>query len=174
MAKTRAQKEEVVKRLIDRIKESKSVVIANFSQLPVVDDNKFRSDLRKSGVKYEVVKKNLLIKVLEQIGYDIPDLKPVESNIALAVSDDEVTAPKKIYEFSKDRETYNIFAGYLEGELLSKEAVENLAKLPSKEELVAKLLGSLNAPVSGFVNALAGNIRNFVYVLNAIKDAKGQ
>lgn len=174
MAKSKAQKEEVVKRIIERIRNSKAVVIANFSKLPVVDDNKFRSDLRKSGIKYEVIKKNLLIKALEQIGYDIPDIKPVESNIAVAVSDDEITAPKKIYEFSKDKENYNIFAGYLEGQLLDKSGVENLAKLPSKEELIGKLLGSINAPVSGFVNALAGNIRNLVYVLNAIKEVKGQ
>ncbi len=174
MAKTREQKEKIVQNIINNIQNSKAVVISNFSKVQVNDDTNFRSNLRKLNVKYEIVKKNLLIKALESMGYDMPDIKSVENTISLAVSEDEVTAPKEVYNFAKDRDTYNIFYGYLEGKMIQKEEVESLAKLPSKAELVAKVLGSINAPISGFVNALAGNMRNLVYVLNSIKDSKGQ
>jgi len=85
---------------------------------------------------------------------------------------DEVAAPKIIAKMAKINENLKIKGGLLGTEILNEEQMMNLAKLPSKEELLAKLVGSLNAPINGFVNVLAGNIRGLVNVLNAISQAK--
>ena len=77
-----------------------------------------------------------------------------------------------IKDFLKDKESLDLFAGVLEGKGIDAEAVNHLASLPSKEELLAKLVGSLNAPVSGFVNVLAGNLRGLVTALDAIRNQK--
>ncbi|KKW32601.1 MAG: 50S ribosomal protein L10, partial [Candidatus Uhrbacteria bacterium GW2011_GWA2_52_8d] len=86
--------------------------------------------------------------------------------------DDEVAAAKLIAEFAKDRETIQILGGILEGKFVGSDAIKQLATLPSREQLLAMLVRSLNAPISGFVHVLAGNLRSLVYVLNAIRAAK--
>jgi large subunit ribosomal protein L10 len=85
---------------------------------------------------------------------------------------DEVSAAKVVHTFAKDNEIVTIYGGILEGKFIDASGVKSLASLPSKQELLAKVVGSLNAPVSGFVNVLAANIRNFVSVLSNIKDKK--
>ena len=87
--------------------------------------------------------------------------------------EDEVVPAKIVDEFKKTHEEQiNFIGGVLENNFLSAEKIQELAKLPSKQELYAKIVGSLNAPISGFVNVLAGNMRNLVYVLKAIEEKK--
>ncbi len=89
--------------------------------------------------------------------------------------DDEIASAKILGNFRKDKDKEKrvfFLGGILENKLLSKSEVEALSLIPSKQELYARLVGSINAPVSGFVNALAGNLRNLVYVLKAVGEKK--
>ena len=106
------------------------------------------------------------------------DLDPIlEGPTALAVSAEDAVAPAKVLkEFIKESKTQalQIKAGLLNGQVIDVAAVEELASLPSREELLAKLLGSMQAPIVNTVNVLQGNIRNLVYALNAVREAKEQ
>jgi len=169
---TKQQKEEVVKDLAKKIKDSKAVVFSDYKGLEVKDMTALRRELKASGVELKVLKKTLIKLALKDAGIEV-DVKKLEGQIAVAVSaGDEVAAAKIIAKTAKANENLKIVGGILGVKEMSAEEVNALAKLPSKEELLAKLVGTLNAPVSGFVNVLAGNLRGLVQVLKAVSEVK--
>ncbi len=169
---TRLQKEELVKSLASKLKDSKAVVFSDFKGLAVKDMTVLRNELREKGIDFKVLKKTLISIALKDAGIEM-DLKKMEGQIAIAVSQgDEVEAAKIIAKMAKVNENLKIAGGILGKKILSTEEVMALSKLPSKDELLAKLVGTLNAPVSGFVNVLAGNIRGLVQVLKAVSEVK--
>ena len=172
MPKTRAQKAEIVDELAQKIGKMKSVVFTRISGYTMDDANSLRQKGREVGVEVMIAKKTLLNRALQSNGFTIaPD--DLEGSILTTIGfDDEVAAAKLIAEFAKDRETIQIVGGILEGKFVGSDAIKQLATLPSREQLLAMLVRSLNAPISGFVNVLAGNLRSLVYVLNAIKATK--
>jgi large subunit ribosomal protein L10 len=172
MAKTRQQKQEVIKNIENKIDSSNAIVFSAFDQVTVNEDQKLRSELRKQDVSYEIVKKTLLQKVLQQKEVSGFEENIFNRNISMTASEDEVSGAKLVAEFAKDKEGYKIIGGILNNEWVDGEKIEALAKLPSKEELIAKTIGTIKAPLSGFVNVLAGNLRGLVNTLNAIKDQK--
>lgn len=149
-------------------------VIVSYKGISVEKDTKLRADLRNAGVEYTVVKNTLLSRAAKDAGLD--GLDPVlEGTTALAVSpEDHVAAAKILAKFVEDNgkqiKEFKIKAGFVEGKVLNKAEVEDLAKLPSKEVLIAKTLGGLNAPISGFVTVLNANIRGLACVLSAIAE----
>jgi large subunit ribosomal protein L10 len=175
MPKNKNQKQEILSHLSEKIKKSKALVFAGFNALGVKDNEALRAKLRDEKNEYYVAKKTLLSKALKENNLDI-NVKDFDGKVATIFSyEDEVSPAKIIGHFRKDKEKEGkifFLGGILEGKFLSKEQVEALSKLPSKTELYAKLVGSLNAPISGFVNALAGNLRNLVGVLKAIEAKK--
>ena len=99
----------------------------------------------------------------------------LEHNTALAFAPEDPVAPAKILnDFSKDHKALELKAGILDGAVIGVDEVKALAELPSREELLAKLVGSMQAPLSGLVNVLQGTIRNAVYVLEAVRQKKEQ
>jgi len=174
MAKSKEQKQEILKTLEEKISRSKSIVFASFNALGVQDNQELRAKLREEGGEYYVAKKTLIDLALKDQKIKDLDIKTFEGKLATIFSyDDEVGAVKALDTFRKDNdEKLNFMGGILENKFLSAEEVSNLAKIPSREELYAKMVGSLNAPVSGFANVLAGNLRKLVYALNAVKEAK--
>ncbi|HAT73826.1 MAG: 50S ribosomal protein L10 [Candidatus Moranbacteria bacterium GW2011_GWF2_36_839] len=169
---TRLQKEELVKSLAQKLKDSKAVVFSDFKGLAVKDMTVLRNELREKGIDFKVLKKTLISIALKDAGIEM-DLKKMEGQIAIAVSQgDEVEAAKIIAKMAKVNENLKIAGGILGKKILSTEEVMALSKLPSKDELLAKLVGTLNAPVSGFVNVLAGNLRGLVQVLKAVSENK--
>ena len=169
---TRSQKEIIVKDLADKLKSSRAVVFSDYKGLSVKDMTSLRQELRTQGIDMKVVKKTLINIALKDAGIEM-DVRKLEGQIAVAVSSgDEVMAAKIIAKAAKANDNLNIVGGILGIKALSKEEVEALSKLPGKEELLAKLVGTLNAPVSGFVNVLAGNLRGLVQVLKAVSEAK--
>jgi large subunit ribosomal protein L10 len=172
MPKTRQEKEQIVTDLSDKLKKMKSTVFTSISGYTMEDSNTLREKGRDVGIEVLIAKKTLLVRALEKNGFKIGK-NDLEGSILTSFGyDDEVAAAKLIAEFSKDRDDISIVGGILEGEFVATETIKQLATLPTREELLAKLAGSLNAPVSGFVNVLAGSLRQFVYVLNAIKVSK--
>lgn len=169
---TREQKEAIISDLTKKLESSKATVFSDYKGLSVKDMTTLRKELRKAGVDMKVVKKTLIDLALKNAGIKA-GIKDMEGQIALAISqEDEVAAAKIIAQVAKANENLKIVSGLLGKVAISKDEVMALAKLPSKEELLAKLVGTLNAPVSGFVNVLAGNLRGLVNVLKAIGEAK--
>lgn len=172
MAKTRAQKEQVVNDLAKNLAGMRSIVFANYEGLKVQEIEELRKNLKKEGIAYSVAKKTLLGHALKQAGIEV-DPKQVNGNFATIISTSDEVAPARIVaQFSKTHEALKIMGGILESKLLDADAVKALSKLPGKQELLGKIVGTLNAPINGFVSALAGNLRNFVMVLGAVKDKK--
>lgn len=173
MPKTKQQKQETVKSLEDGLKQAKAVVFANFQGLKVSESEELRRECRKNDIKVVAAKKTLVKRACEDVGLKDIDPKVFAGGVATFMAlGDEVSAAKVVSAFAKTHEVLKIFGGVLENKFVDAIAVKSLASLPGKQELLARLVGSINAPVSGFVNVLAGNLRGLVGVLNNIAKAK--
>lgn len=174
MPKSKQQKQEILRSLRHKIGQSKSIIFTAFNGLGVKDNEDLRALLRKENGEYYVAKKTLMSLALKESEFGDIDVRDLPGKTAAIFSyGDEVSPAKVILNFRKDKEDKIAFVGgILDGKLLSSAEVEALAKLPSKTELYAKLVGSMNAPISGFVNVLAGNLRGLVVALKAIADKK--
>ncbi len=119
-----------------------------------------------------IAKKTLIKKATKDIGDD-SDLENMTGTVGVTFSyEDEVSGAKIVNKFVKDNEAFNFGGGVLEGKFILPEMVKQLASIPSRDQLLAKLVGSLNSPISGMVGVLSGNLRNLVGTLNAIKESK--
>lgn len=173
MPKTRQQKEDFIKDFNEKLQQAKSIVFVHFDGLKVKEIEDLRKLFRIEKIDYIVAKKTLLKKAFEQAGVENYDPATFEREVGVAFGiEDEVAPARIIQQFSKDHEALQAFGGVLENSFVGQEKIIELAKLPSREELLARVVSSINAPVSGFVNALAGNLRNLVYVLSAVRDSK--
>jgi large subunit ribosomal protein L10 len=169
---TREQKEELAKNFLEKIKESKTTVVIDFKGMTVAEISELRNLLREQDVKMQVLKKSIAQVALDERKIDL-DVRKLEGQLAFVYGgEDEVSAPKIISKFGKENENLKMLAGILENKAMNQKEMVALAQLPSKDELLAKVVGSLKAPVSGFVNVLGGNLRGLVYALQAIKDKK--
>lgn len=148
------QKKQIVSDLAEKMKNASGGVLVNYQGTTVVDDTKLRSDLRKAGVEYAVVKNTLLSKACDIIGFE--SLKETLNGMtALAVCADDPIAPAKILaNFAKDHENFVIKAGFCEGEVLDAAGINELAETPSKEVLIGRLMGSLQSSLYGFAYAI--------------------
>lgn len=166
------QKKQIVVDLSEQLKGACAGVVVSYKGISVADDTKLRKELREAGVNYSVVKNTLLSRAASESG--LSDLNGVlEGTTALAVSNDDYTAAARILSnYAKGSKTFEIKAGFAEGKVLSVAEVEDLAKLPSKEVLVAKVLGGFNAPISGFVCVLNATLTGLAVALNAIAQKK--
>jgi large subunit ribosomal protein L10 len=174
MPKTREQKKEILSEISEKISKSKSIVFTKFNALGVKENEALRQELKKENSEYLVAKKTLLGIAFKENQIGGFDAKDLEGKVATIFGyEDEVLPAKIVDEFMKKHEgKIDFVGGILEGKFLSAQEVSALAKLPSKQELYAKIVGSINAPVSGFVNVLAGNLRGLVCVLKAIEEKK--
>lgn len=173
MPKSREQKRTMLIGLTEKVGRSKSVVFATYNALGVKDTEELRKLLRAEDSELLVTKKTLLSIALKDNNIEA-DIKPFDGQVATILSySDEVAAAKILGAFQKTHKDKVDFAGgVLEGKYIDKNNVIALSVLPSKLELYARLVGTMNAPISGFVNVMAGNIRGLVNVLNAVKDSK--
>ncbi len=175
MAKTKEQKKEIVQDLVDKFAKYKSIVFIDYKGLTVPEMQEMRRLCKEQDAEHIAVKKTLIQRALDKA--DIKDknidIKSLEGNVALIIGfDDQITPAKIAANFAKNHENLKMLGGIMEDKFIDLAQVEALSKIPSKPELLAKLVGSINAPVSGFVNVLAGNLRGLVTVLNAIKESK--
>lgn len=164
------QKKQIVAELAEKLKSSCAGVVVDYKGITVEKDTKLRKELREAGVDYFVIKNTLLSRAAKDAGID--GLDPVlEGTTALAVSkEDYVAAARILSKFVEDNKMLNIKAGFVEGKTINENEVKDLAKLPSKEVLVARALGGLNAPITGFVTVLNGTLKGLVVALNAIAE----
>lgn len=169
------QKQEIVAGLTEKLQGAVAGVLVDYKGISVADDTVMRRELRNAGVEYTVVKNTLLRLAAHNAGLSELD-QVLEGTTALAVSKEDPVAAAKILSTYADKlgkDGFAIKAGFVDGKVLDAKGVEALSKLPSREVLVAQTLAGLNAPISGFVNVLAANMRGLAVALNAIAEKMG-
>lgn len=173
MPKTKVQKQEIVKDLTERVGKSKSIVFADYKGMTMSQLSALRLQLSDLSAQFSVTKNNLLKIALKENGLAVDDAV-FEGPVATLFSyGDEIAGIKALTKAIKDNGIGKTKAGFLNGEYLTDAEVNELAHLPSKDELRAKVVGSLGAPLYGIVNVLQANIRNLVYTVEAIRKSKG-
>lgn len=155
------QKEEEVSKLAEKLKEAKIILLTDYRGINVADVTKLRADLRNTNSEYKVIKNNIIKRALDANGENgLDDL--LEGPTAIVIGTEDYLEPSKvIYNFSKNNEFYKIKGGIIEGKVMTAEEIITLAKLPSRQELLAKLAGSL-----------LGNITKLAVALDAVKAQK--
>lgn len=169
MPKTKAQKQTILNQLAENLAKQQAMVFVDYKGLKVKDMLELRDQLKQAGSKLVVAKKTLLAKVMKEKGIGI-DLKSMDGQIGAIFAFEDSLAPMKTANtFAKTNENLKIVGGYFENEIHSAASIVAIASLPGKEELLAKLVGTLAAPLSGFVSVLQGNIKGLMRVLAQIK-----
>lgn len=172
MSKNFDLKKEQVAQIVEWMNQAQSMVLIDYRGLKVSEDTDLRRQFRKSGVKYVVLKNKLLRLAAAECGIEGLD-SILEGPTAVAFGMDDLVAPAKIaLEFAKKNPKLEIKAGVLDKNVLDVAGVKALADLPPREVLLAKMLGSLNAPITGLVTVLGGTLRSLLYTLVAVKEKK--
>lgn len=173
MAVSKQKKVEVLKGLEEKFAKAKAVYFAEYRSIDVKSITELRKKLRENGVDYVVAKKTLIR--LAAKNNNLPDLSKemMTGPVAAVFGYDDIVIPSKlIHEFSKKNENLKLIGGLIEGKLLSKADAMKMANLPSKEQLLAQLVGSMKAPISGFHGVLHGVMSKFVRTVAAVRDKK--
>lgn len=172
MSENLKKKEIVVEETIARFKDSIAVIITDYQGLTVEQVNELRRELEKTGAQYKVIKNTLSKRVLDELKIN-SDMKSYFTGVTgLVFCNDYVATIKVLTNFAKKNEALEIKGGYVEAKHCTLDEIKEISKLSSKEELIAKLVGILNNPISKLVNQLAKPKKDIVYVLQAIKDKK--
>lgn len=165
-------KQQVVAELAEKLAGAKASFLADYRGLTVDQVNDLRGKLREADVDYRVVKNTLLKLAIKDTASEcVEPLLSGPTAIAIALGD-PVAPAKVLSEYAKSNPKFELKGGALEGKALSLADIKALSDLPSREVLLAKMLGSMNAPVTNFVGVLAAVPRSLVQVLAAIQDQK--
>jgi len=169
MALTKEQKQKIIEDLDEKVARQKAMIFVDFTGLKVKDLSDLRKKLRAVNSELKVAKKTLLGLVFKKAGLEI-ETKKIKGEIALIFGyNDGLSLAKMIYQFAEANPNLKILGGFFEKKFQEAEEIITLAQLPTREELLAKLVGTIFAPVSNLVNVLQGNIRNLVYIFSQIK-----
>lgn len=168
----KSQKSEIVQGLVDRFRRQKIAIFSDFSGISVAKSQALRRALKKEDAEYKVTKKTLLGRALENAGISF-NARALNGEIGVAFGYQDQAAPAKILaKFSRENETFKILGAILGARALTGKDVLALSRLPSREALLAQVVGALSGPMRGLAVALQGNIRNLAYVLNQVGDKK--
>lgn len=183
MALTKAQKQKIVEDLREKIAKSQAIILVGITGLKVKDLAELRNKLKAINANIKIAKKTLVEIVCKEKKLDF-DKNKFKEEVALVFAcpsepsaqadgrrgfQDSILPAKIIYQFSQENEKMKILGGYLENKFKEAEEIIALAQLPTKEELLARLVGVISAPVSNFVNVLEGNIKGLIRVLTQVK-----
>lgn len=169
---TKQEKEVVLEELREKFKNAKVAVMADYRGITVANMTKLRRRMREKGCDLKVAKNTLALKVAREQGME--GLDPyLEGPTIIAFSGEDLVAPAKVFDdFIKEMKIMEIKGGVLEGRAIDAKAVRELADLPPREVLLARVLGGMQAPMYGFASVLQGTLRNFVYALEAVRKQK--
>ena len=148
------QKKAIVAELTERLNNSVTGLVVSYQGINTEDDTKLRKELRENDVKYTVVKNTLLSRACDEAGLE--DIKPVlEGTTALATSDSEYAAAARILcNYAKDHDNFKVKSGYLDGAVIDMDTIVSLSKLPTREVLLANVLGAFQAPIAAFARVM--------------------
>lgn len=172
MAVTRAKKTEQVEKLGEELKKVSSVIVATYSKLTVAQDYELRKTLRSNGARYRVVKNTLAARAAK--GTKVEEvLKGLSGVTSIAYTEgDPVALAKALSKYAKDNPEFTFKAGVVEGRVISINEIQALATMPSKEELMSKLLFLINAPAQRLVTVMNAVGRDLAVVVNQAVDKK--
>jgi large subunit ribosomal protein L10 len=163
MNNNRSLKEAKVAEIKEKLEKANSVVLSQYQGLTVEEDTVLRKNLREAGVEYKVYKNTLVILAAKELGLE-GIVEYLEGPVAIAFGYEDVTvAARVLNDFAKDHKRLELKAGIVEGEIYDTDKIKQLATIPSKEVLIAKLLGSIKSPISSFAR-----------VINAIAESKAE
>jgi len=173
MAIKRSKKEEVLRELTDKFKEAKSIVFAKYSGVSVKNLSLLRSQLRAQEIEYKIAKKTLLKMAAKSAGLKMLPDEFLQGPVGVGFGyKDEIMPAKILHEFSKKNPGLELLCGIINGCGFDKSQIRELATLPPKEYLLAKLIGIMKGPVYGMYGVMHGVLRNFVGVFKAYHDKK--
>lgn len=168
----------VVNHFLDKfVSSGKNVFVSSFNGVPEEEVVLLRRDLDRESAEYRVLKNRLMNVIVKKSGVNEADsnhfAKVLKGSSSFTIGgSDSVAVAKALLKFSEKNEKFVIKGGLLDGRYITADQVKDLARLPSRTELLAKFVGTINAPISGFVNVLAGSLRNIVGVIDAIRKQK--
>jgi len=165
---------QAVQEISESLRGAQSVVLAEFKGLTVAQSQRLRADLRKQGVTFHVVKNTLLRRAAQDVG--IAGLDPyLTGPTALAVSREDLVAPARVLAaFQRANKELTIKAGVLTGKVIDAAEVRSLAELPSREVLLARVAGGMQAPLYAIVSVLSAPLRNLAYGLDALAKQRAE
>jgi large subunit ribosomal protein L10 len=153
-AKVLEQKQQQVAEISEKISKSVAGVLVDYKGITVAEDTALRAELRKAGVHYEVIKNTLLRLAIKDTPLENLD-EVLSGTTAIALSEDDHIAPARIItKFASKHKTFQIKGGFLDGEVISLEKIDSLAKLPTREVLLATVVGAFQAPMAAFARAI--------------------
>ena len=165
MPLTKAEKQVILDELTQKVPASKAIVFADYRGTTVKELSQLRDTLQKSGLKFTVAKNTLLKRALDQAGYTVsPEL--LDQPVGITIDEtDEIQPAKLLQEFTKEHQNLKILGALINGSWIDAKQVAQFAKLPSRDQLLAQVVGTIAAPLTGMVTVLSGNIRGLVSVL---------
>ncbi len=165
-------KKVVVQEITEKIKASKSVILVDYNKLTVAEVSALRNKCKQAGCEYKVYKNTLVRKALNDLGHSDFD-SDLNGPTAVAFGPDETSAAKVMQTAAKDYEGKIVIkSAFVDNAYVDKAGVKALASMPSREELIAKMLGSMQAPMSNFAGVLNNLVAGIVRVLGAIAEQK--
>ncbi len=172
MARTRKYKEQLVQSYRDSLAKNKYAFIVKPSGVTANESVQLKKDLNGVGSNYNIIKNSIFSIALEQEGLPAVEALKQEEHAVIFTDENATEAAKIIEKFAEETEKVEIQGGIYEGRYITGEEVISLAKLPSKEVLIAQALSMFNSPITGLLNVINANSRNLVYVLKAMADQK--
>lgn len=150
----KAQKAAIVAEISEQIKDADSIVVVDYRGLTVAQDTQLRKSLREAGVVYKVYKNTFITSAIK--GTDFEGIAPLlEGPTAIAIGKEDATAPARVIaKFAKDAKALEIKGGVVEGNIYDVKGIEKIATIPSRDELISKLLGSLQSPITNFARVM--------------------
>ncbi|HRX43822.1 MAG TPA: 50S ribosomal protein L10 [Candidatus Dojkabacteria bacterium] len=172
MSKSRTQKEELLKMYKEIIENRAGYLLVNSDKIDTSTVTKLKIELKNAGANFTVLK-NSIFKVALQDANQPLQVQEFDGPTALITFDEDPTAPAKLVKkVQKEMELLSPRSGVYEGEFLTAERVMQLADIPSREVLLSRLVGTMNAPLTGFMNAITGNVRGLTMILKGISEKK--
>lgn len=168
---SKAEKEVIIAELTEKFENSKVAILADYSGLNVGEATRLRRLLREANCEFKVAKNTLVGLVVKKQGLET--IEPyLEGPVGIAFSNDPVAPAKVLADFIREAKKMEIKVGVLDGNVIDANTVRELAELPSRDVLLAKVLGGMQAPLYGFAGVLQGTLRSFVYALEAVRQQR--
>lgn len=165
-------KQSVVSEILANINDAQSMLLVEYRGLTVQELTELRNKYREAGVTYKVYKNTMMSLALKEAGIEGFDEFLKGPNAMAFGMEDPASVARITRDFAKDHKNLIIKAGIVDGEVIGLDEIKSLADLPSREVLIARVLGGFNAPIQGFANVLTGTLSSLVYALDAIKEKK--
>lgn len=161
MATTRQKKEETLQELKDKFGKAKSVAFGQYAGMSVLQVSAMRNKMREASVEFKVAKRTLFKLAAKEHGFELPD-ELIAGTVGAAFSyEDAIAGPRLIKKMGKEFENLKLMGGIMDGQVMSIAQMKEIADLPSREELLAKLVGLMRAPLQNFYGAIQSPLASF-------------